>query len=197
MGEYQTPERMAQKLATIPLPADLTGKTVLDLGCDHGFWSKLASDRGASRVLGIDHNRIVRGEGWVDLVARCRARDWPRCEFREVDLGREWPDLGQWDVVLCLAVYHHVYAQAGDHGVMWRWLRSCVAPGGLLLWDGPWDTQDSVAAERARTGGGEYTREAILEAAREVFDVEILGPAGYRAHRFVLRCRPREGEAAA
>lgn len=190
MGEYQTSKRMAQKLEVIPLPEDLTGKTVLDLGCDHGWWSKLASDRGAARVLGVDRGRIVRDEGWVDLVDRCRQHGWPRCEFLYTDIGSERPDLGQWDIVLCLALYHHIYAQVGNHEILWRWLRSCVNPGGVLLWDGPWDTLDAIAAERAATGGGEYTREAILDAASRYFDVVIVGPAGYRAHRYVLKCLP-------
>jgi tRNA (mo5U34)-methyltransferase len=36
------------------LPADLTGKSVLDIGCNAGFYSFEMKRRGASRVLGID-----------------------------------------------------------------------------------------------------------------------------------------------
>jgi tRNA (mo5U34)-methyltransferase len=36
------------------LPADLTGKTVLDIGCNAGFYSVEMKRRGAARVLGID-----------------------------------------------------------------------------------------------------------------------------------------------
>ena len=36
------------------IPADLTGKTVLDIGCNAGFYSVEMKRRGASRVLGID-----------------------------------------------------------------------------------------------------------------------------------------------
>jgi tRNA (mo5U34)-methyltransferase len=36
------------------LPADLTGKTVLDIGCNAGFYSIEMKRRGAARVLGID-----------------------------------------------------------------------------------------------------------------------------------------------
>jgi tRNA (mo5U34)-methyltransferase len=35
-------------------PADLTGKSVLDIGCNAGFYSVEALRRGASRVVGID-----------------------------------------------------------------------------------------------------------------------------------------------
>jgi tRNA (mo5U34)-methyltransferase len=36
------------------IPADLTGKTVLDIGCNAGFYSFEMKRRGADRVLGID-----------------------------------------------------------------------------------------------------------------------------------------------
>ena len=36
------------------MPADLTGKTVLDIGCNGGFYSLEMKRRGAARVLGID-----------------------------------------------------------------------------------------------------------------------------------------------
>jgi tRNA (mo5U34)-methyltransferase len=36
------------------LPKDLTGKSVLDIGCNAGFYSIEMKTRGASRVLGID-----------------------------------------------------------------------------------------------------------------------------------------------
>ncbi|MCA1652838.1 MAG: TIGR04290 family methyltransferase [Sphingomicrobium sp.] len=38
------------------LPADLTGKSVLDIGCNAGFYSFEMKRRGADRVLGIDHD---------------------------------------------------------------------------------------------------------------------------------------------
>src|SRR5438046_10015507 len=36
------------------IPQDLTGKTVLDIGCNAGFYSIEMKRRGARRVLGID-----------------------------------------------------------------------------------------------------------------------------------------------
>ena len=38
------------------LPADLRGKTVLDIGCNAGFYSIQMKLRGASRVLAVDHD---------------------------------------------------------------------------------------------------------------------------------------------
>ena len=39
-------------------PADLTGKSVLDIGCNAGFYSVEALRRGASRVVGIDSDAL-------------------------------------------------------------------------------------------------------------------------------------------
>ena len=36
------------------LPEDLTGKTVLDIGCNAGFYSMEMKRRGAERVVGVD-----------------------------------------------------------------------------------------------------------------------------------------------
>src|SRR5438309_3021160 len=36
------------------IPADLTGKSVLDIGCNAGFYSLEMKRRGAARVVGID-----------------------------------------------------------------------------------------------------------------------------------------------
>ena len=51
LGDY--PNAKFQRFAAA-LPADLTGKTVLDIGCNAGFYSVEMKRRGASRVLGID-----------------------------------------------------------------------------------------------------------------------------------------------
>ena len=40
------------------LPDDLTGKSVLDIGCNGGFYSFELKRRGASRVLGVDHDPV-------------------------------------------------------------------------------------------------------------------------------------------
>jgi tRNA (mo5U34)-methyltransferase len=40
------------------LPADLSGQTVLDIGCNGGFYSFEMKRRGAARVLGVDHDPV-------------------------------------------------------------------------------------------------------------------------------------------
>lgn len=186
MGDYQTDQRMAAKLSAIPLP-DLKGVSVLDVGTDHGAWVRLALERGASRVLGLDRGRHVRGEGWVDLVERNRA-SIPGAEFERIDWGNEFTEFGRFDVVLCLSMYHHAYGNCGDHDRLWSWLRAHT--GKVLLWEGPLDTRDSVA-RRATEGRTGYDRDSIISAAERYFEVEVIGPAVHEPYREVLRCIPR------
>ena len=43
-----------RKVARLQLPEDLSGKRVLDIGCNEGYFCGLAAERGASEVIGID-----------------------------------------------------------------------------------------------------------------------------------------------
>ena len=50
---YDYPNNKFSKFADA-LPADLSGKTVLDIGCNAGFYSLEMKRRGAARVMAID-----------------------------------------------------------------------------------------------------------------------------------------------
>ncbi len=102
------------------LPEDLTGRSVLDVGCNAGFYSVEAKKRGARRVLGIDAQRHqVRQASFV-----ARALGLPM-EFRRMsvyDLSEE--TVGVFDVTLALGLVYHLkhlvqglerlYAVTGD-----------------------------------------------------------------------------------
>jgi tRNA (mo5U34)-methyltransferase len=57
------PEKKYRRFAHV-IPEDLTGKSVLDIGCNAGFYSFEMKRRGASRVLGIKDIEFRRGEVW-------------------------------------------------------------------------------------------------------------------------------------
>ena len=85
------------------LPADLSGKTVLDIGCNAGFYSMEMKRRGAARVLGLDFDE--------DYLAQARfAADVEGLdiEFRQMsvyDVGT----LGErFDVVFFIGVFYHL-----------------------------------------------------------------------------------------
>lgn len=195
-GNVEAPgERMAAKLKAIPLP-DLADKSVLDVGCDFGFWSFLAANRGAKIVFGVDRGRPVDGQK-VDLIAmnRATATMFPKlknCHFENYNIGKQWPNIGRFDVVFVFSLYHHIFENCGDHAAIWFWLWTQCAEDGVVLWENPVDVQDGVA--RAHISDDKkhlYFRDAILRAAEVYFDAEYVGPAIHEPTREVWRFKKK------
>jgi tRNA (mo5U34)-methyltransferase len=86
------------------LPADLRGKSVLDVGCNAGFYAIEARRRGAARVLGVDGQRQhVRQAVFVRKVLGLDV------EYRRMnvyELNRR--AVGEFDVVLALGLIYHL-----------------------------------------------------------------------------------------
>jgi 2-polyprenyl-3-methyl-5-hydroxy-6-metoxy-1,4-benzoquinol methylase len=88
--------------ADLIFPADMTGKSVFDLGTKYGFFCFNAEDRGASPCLGVDIDKDnVRKS---TLLAEIRGSS---VEFRRLDIETDAIG-GQFDFVLCLNVLHHL-----------------------------------------------------------------------------------------
>jgi tRNA (mo5U34)-methyltransferase len=84
-------------------PADLTGKTVLDVGCNGGFYSIEMKKRGAARVVGIDSDA-----GYLEQARFAARVSGLEIEFRELDVYRV-AELGQrFDIVLFMGVLYHL-----------------------------------------------------------------------------------------
>ena len=90
------------------LPSDLTGKTVLDVGCLDGFWSFEAEKRKAQHVLAIDSwnsNWLCDDKGFRTAHALLGSR----VEFQWVDLfDLTLEKQGRFDLVMCLGVLYHL-----------------------------------------------------------------------------------------
>ncbi len=100
LGDY--PGAVWRALAPA-LPADLTGKTVLDLGCNAGFFSIEMKRRGAARVLGIDFD--ARYLEQARLAAEVSGVDVELRELSVYDVAA----LGeQFDVVIFMGVLYHL-----------------------------------------------------------------------------------------
>jgi tRNA (mo5U34)-methyltransferase len=86
------------------LPEDLTGKTVLDIGCNAGFYSMEMKRRGAERVLGIDSDDRYLAQARL----AGEALGYDNIEFRNLsvyDVGA----LGErFDVVIFMGVLYHL-----------------------------------------------------------------------------------------
>lgn len=85
------------------IPADLTGKSVLDIGCNAGFYAIEMKRRGAARVVGIDFDR-----SYLEQARFAASVNRVDIEFRNLsvyDVGR----LGErFDLVLFIGVLYHL-----------------------------------------------------------------------------------------
>jgi tRNA (mo5U34)-methyltransferase len=85
------------------IPADLSGKSVLDIGCNGGFYSIEMKRRGAARVLGIDFDDDYLAQ--ARFAAEVSGLD---IEFRRLSVY-DVAALGErFDVVLFMGVLYHL-----------------------------------------------------------------------------------------
>ncbi|RUX30766.1 TIGR04290 family methyltransferase [Mesorhizobium sp. M2A.F.Ca.ET.042.01.1.1] len=85
------------------IPTDLSGKSVLDIGCNAGFYSIEMKKRGADRVLGIDFDQAYLAQArFAAEIADCDI------EFRELSVY-DVASLGErFDIVLFMGVLYHL-----------------------------------------------------------------------------------------
>ena len=85
------------------IPADLTGRSVLDIGCNGGFYAIEMKRRGAARVLGLDSD-----DRYLAQARFAAASLGQEIEFRNLsvyDVGA----LGErFDIVLFMGVLYHL-----------------------------------------------------------------------------------------
>ena len=85
------------------IPLDLDGATVLDIGCNGGFYSIEMKRRGASRVLGIDIDDQYLSQ--ARFAARTLDLD---IEFRKCSVYELDSIPGQFDYVMFMGVFYHL-----------------------------------------------------------------------------------------
>lgn len=166
----------------------LRGKSVLDLGCNEGFFCAEALRQGATRVLGVEAN--------AETVERARKRV-PEAEF----LHGSWWDLPneKFDVILFLSAIHYERRQKElldklathltNDGVL---VLECGVRGGpgkkqwhvVPRWDGP-----------KRYPSLDLLRQELLAK----YGVRWIGPSvnqsGDPVPRYVFHCKPRRSVA--
>lgn len=86
------------KLTRLKMPANLTGKTVLDIGCNEGFFCNQALQRNAEKVIGIDKDTRFLTE------AKERYSD-PRITY--VNQGWDTLPEGLFDLILWTSAMHY------------------------------------------------------------------------------------------
>ena len=85
------------------LPGDLAGKTVLDIGCNAGFYAIEMKRRGAKTVVGIDHDETYLAQ--ARFAAEICGVDIDLKKLSVYDVA----ELGErFDVVLFMGVFYHL-----------------------------------------------------------------------------------------
>jgi len=102
-GADDTPHKL-RHLDALGLPADMTGKRVLDIGAWDGFFAFECERRGAAEVVALDHVSAEATGFGIARDALGSAVTW-----REMNLYHMTPDVvGRFDIVLCLGVIYHL-----------------------------------------------------------------------------------------
>ena len=101
LGNY--PADKFARFASI-LPHDLTGKSVLDIGCNAGFYSVEMKRRGAARVVGIDSDDRYLAQARLAT----QALGFTDVEFRNLSVY-DVAALGErFDLVIFMGVLYHL-----------------------------------------------------------------------------------------
>lgn len=100
LGDY--PNVKWRRFSSV-VPSDLTGKTVLDIGCNAGFYAMEMKRRGAERVLAIDSD-----ERYLEQARFATEVEGLEIEFRKLSVY----DLGligeRFDLVIFMGVLYHL-----------------------------------------------------------------------------------------
>lgn len=174
------------KLRALNLPP-LVGKSFLDVGCNEGFYCKVASDAGACPVVGLDNFPFA--------VERARAR-FPNVTF----VLRSWENLPEekFDVILFASGLHYL-KDASDIEAMLSRLRNCLTSDGLLILEaGVADSSEDKLVEVIRPDGTvRYPSSALLadllDRAGLTWRYVARSEPGDNIDRLVYHCRARKG----
>jgi tRNA (mo5U34)-methyltransferase len=100
LGDYP---RVKWKRFAHAIPSDLTGKSVLDIGCNGGFYSIEMKRRGAQRVVGIDSD-----EKYLEQARFAAAVSRTEIDFRNLSVYGILALREEFDVVLFMGVLYHL-----------------------------------------------------------------------------------------
>ena len=85
------------------IPQDLSGASVLDMGCNGGFYSIQMKKRGAARVVGIDVDDRYLSQARFAAETLGLEIEFQKCSVYEVDRVP-----GTFDLVLFMGVFYHL-----------------------------------------------------------------------------------------
>jgi tRNA (mo5U34)-methyltransferase len=100
LGDYPN---IKWQLVQARLPHDLQGATVLDVGCNGGFFSIQMKKRGASRVVAVDHDPRYLAQAEFAACVENAAIEFHCLSVYDIEKLRE-----KFDIVLFMGVLYHL-----------------------------------------------------------------------------------------
>ena len=100
LGDYPT---VKWRRFAAAIPEDLAGKSVLDIGCNGGFYAMEMKRRGAARVLGVDSEEEYLAQARFAAQVNGLEIEFRRLSVYDIGLLGE-----KFDVVLFLGVLYHL-----------------------------------------------------------------------------------------
>ena len=100
LGDYPS---VKWKNIRMAIPDYLAGSSVLDIGCNAGYYSIELKKRGAGRVLGVDVDEMYMRQGRYAAATLGLDIGFQKCSVYDVD-----SIAGEFDIVLFLGVFYHL-----------------------------------------------------------------------------------------
>jgi len=199
-----------EAFSLMTLIGDPTGRSVLDVACGEGFYTRMLRQQGASKVAGVDLS-----EGMIELARRQEAEHNLGIDYRVAD-ARQFSPSDLYDLVV--AAYLLNYAQDRDElRAMCAGIGRCLKPGSRFVTVNGNPALDFPAAPSYRKYGFEtsvvgkwregapirwtfHLEDRSFEIENYHLDVaaheEALGLAGFRKVRWHSPRLSPEGETA-
>src|SRR6516165_2211537 len=115
-----------ERYTLLRLVGDVAGKTVIDLACGEGYYTRELRRRGAARVVGVDLS-----QGMIALAEAEEARAPLGIEYRVGD-ARKLDVSGQFDLVFAAYLLNYAHT-AEELTQMCRTVANALKPGGRFV----------------------------------------------------------------
>jgi toxoflavin synthase len=197
--------RYVERFTFLGQVGDVTGKSVLDLACGAGFYSRIFAHNGAARVVGVDLSPVM-----IEAAREREAAEPLGIAYHVADVAN-LPDLGTYDLVTSAFLLNYAPDDTTLRNMCLGIARS-LASGGEFVYIGcnPWYDLEgpgqakygvTVTPIRRVADGTEATVTAHLDPPLSFVNYFLgagvyeraLREAGFREHAWIPVAVPPEG----
>ena len=115
-----------EAFSLMELIGDPTGKTVIDIACGEGFYTRMIRRRGAAKVTGVDRSEKMIGLARASEAQQRLGIDYILGDGRNLEIPKEYD--------LAVAAYFLNYAHdRAELNAMCRGIADCLKPGGRFV----------------------------------------------------------------